>query len=125
MSLELVQYEIHNLILNARRLERIISTNEFMALFSVLNPEDQSHVLQLIRTLSVDQLTCWVSDKLKLELGPQSIRDLRLIASQLKITGYASMTKDELTREILHAKKRSVGFNGQIVRMESHWNGHH
>lgn len=118
MSLRTVQSEVHNLILNARRLERIIRSDEFEALFLTLSAEEQDHLLSLIKRADVVEVVSWTESRLRKQVGPQSVRELRVVASQLRIVGYALMTKEMLIRAILYEQRRRIGSNGSIVFME-------
>jgi hypothetical protein len=118
MSLTMLQVDVHNLILNARRLERVISSPEFEALYSTLSVEDKAHVARLVKEMSTDQLVKFIQTRIQQEVGEQSLRKLRIVASRYRISGYSTMTKETLLREILHEQARMRSRTGQVVGVE-------
>jgi hypothetical protein len=119
MSLKVVQTEVHNLILNVRRLDRVINSSEFEALFSTLDVEDQAHVLLIIKNLSASQLIQWYEERLHSEVGDFSVRQLRITASRLGIARYALMDKVQLIRNIIYEQARSRNAVRESGEMES------
>jgi len=118
MSLTVLQNDVHNLILSARRIERVIESPDFEALYSTLSVEDKAHVARLVKDLLTNELIQFIQTKLKLEVGEQSIRQLRITASRYRVTGYSTMSKENLIRAILHEQARLRSGVGQTSGME-------
>jgi hypothetical protein len=118
MNLTTLQVDVHNLILDARRLERVINSPEFEALYSTLSVEDKAHVARLVKEKLTNQLIKFTQTKIQQEIGEQSLRNLRLLASRYRITGYSTMLKETLIREILNEQARLRIRAGQVVGVE-------
>lgn len=123
MNLATLQVDVHNLILNARRLERVLNSPEFEALYSTLSVEDKAHVARLVQDLLIDQLVKFIQTRIQQEVGEQSLRKLRIIASRYRISGYSLMTKEQLLREILHEQARLRIRAGQVAGVEGRAGG--
>jgi hypothetical protein len=119
MALTTLQADVHNLILNARRLERVICSPEFEALYSTLSVEDKAQVARFVGDFHTEQLIKFIQTKIQQEVGEQSLRKLRIVASRLRITGYSTKTKEELLREILYEQARMRSRVGQVAGVES------
>lgn len=119
MNLRAIRVEVHNLILNARRLERIINSPEFEALFLTLPPEEQSLVTLRIQNQEIEMLVAWLHAKLRSEVGDTSLRELRITAGQLGITRYSLMSKEQLIKAILNEQSRRREHSRQLREVES------
>lgn len=119
MDLATLRTGVHNIILEARRLERIIANPEFEALYTSLTSEDKAHVSGLVKQNMPDQLILFISKKVQQEIGEMSVRQLRAKASALCISGYSVMSKESLIRAILTEQARMRSRAGQAARVES------
>lgn len=102
MDLTTLRSGVHNLILDARRLERVINSPEFEALYPSLSQEDKAHVSVLVKQMETNQLVKFIQTRAEREVGELSVRQLRAKASALCISGYSVMSKESLIRAILH-----------------------
>ena len=122
MTLRVAQTEVHKLLLDVRRLERVINSDEFANLFATLKSVEQITITELIRACKFNELLVWYEQRIA---NTPSIRELRVIASRLKIPRYALMTKIELVKaitqqkDILYGQTRSRSDIGEIVQVES------
>lgn len=119
MDLATLRGGVHNLILDARRLERVINSREFEALYISLTGEDKAHVSGLVKKMLPDQLVKFIQTKVQQEVGEMSVRQLRAKASAACVSGYSLMTKEELIRAVLHEQARLRNYPRPPVGVES------
>ncbi len=119
MSLDKLRKEVHDQLLSARRMERIVVTHEFTALFEILSDSDRCLLTDMVKRNQATRLTEWVEKRLRLEIGDLSTRQLRYKAGTLGIARYSLMSKDELIKVILHEQNRRRIELGQVGGVES------
>lgn len=108
MSLRAIQTDVHLLILNARRIERLIKTPTFETFFNHLLIKEREEVIYLIKTLNFIKVSEWFEARLIKDIGELSYRELRTKASRLCIPGYSLLSKEQLIREIIkHDTRRN------------------
>lgn len=118
MGLTTLRADVHSLVLNARRLERVIGTPEFEALYSTLSVEDKAYVIRWVKDLQIDQLVKFIQTKAEKEVGEMSVRQLRTKAAALYISGYSLMSKESLIRAIVTEQARIRVRSGSPPRVE-------
>ena len=103
MILDQIQKEVHQRLLNIRRIERLVLSKEFEIAYVRANEKAKQKVIEIIKQGSNEQLTKWIKFELEEGIGDYTIRQLRLIASQYGIPNYGVMLKSQLLSSILGA----------------------
>lgn len=119
MNLRRIQDDLHLIILNARRFERLINSPEFITLVNSLQGDDLNIALLLISKYDYDTVVDWFKKKAIKDIGELSIRDLRDRARRLHIPRYSLMGKGDLIRHIVYEETRTTGTIETIGNNES------
>lgn len=97
-----IRNDVHNRTLNFRALDRLVNSADFEEAFKI----DSNN--QAVRNALIEGdvlfIEKWIDQTLTREIGELSIRKLRLLASELEIPYYSSLTRIELIQKILKVK---------------------
>lgn len=100
--LQAVQQALRDRVNNLRCLERLVTTREFETAYNRASTQQQAIITEAIETGNYDIVQQWLTilerDSMKIEELP--IRDLRKLASNLKIPGYHLLVKASLLSRI-------------------------
>lgn len=98
MTLSEVVDKIHKKCLDFRSLDRIVNSEAFAEALR-LDPNNIWVQFALINGNS-EAIQSWIDETLKKDIGEMSLRELRTLASQLRIPCYTSYNKDTLLIKI-------------------------
>lgn len=105
MTLSEVRKEVHTKYLKMRNLNRIILSDVFAEAYEKATERQQSSVHYFIYTEDAKKIRAWIHSILGKDLDLKSVRDLRKIASQLRIKDYGNLAKDEIIQQIREIEK--------------------
>ncbi len=99
-----LQIQHHNILLVLRCQDRIAQSDIFAEAWDAADDKQKKECYRLLRKLKVDELKTWIARL----TNNRSIRVLRQLASNHRISNYCNMSKEELL-EILTSKGISYG----------------
>jgi succinate dehydrogenase flavin-adding protein (antitoxin of CptAB toxin-antitoxin module) len=108
-----IRNQVHLKFLKWRRTQRIINSKEFDVAFESSDEDAKKKLEKILESENDDQLHRWVKDEIEANIGDNSIRQLRLIASQCHIPRYGSMIKSELLMAIARVTDDKTRLNSQ------------
>lgn len=101
-----VERDLHQEILKLRALERIVLSESFKKAWEESDKTDQEIARVIITSRNIEELKKWIFEITE-DLEELSYNKLRNMASKMRIAYYAKMTRDQLIKEIKHAKKQA------------------
>lgn len=100
MKLDELKAQQHRFSLEMRALDRILESEEFSTLFHKLHGTEKESLILLCKMHEKDAVQKMLRDKTRERLEDLTYKDLRLLASQLKIYKYGCMSKARLVAKI-------------------------
>ena len=100
MQLEVETNVLHEQIRKFLNLQRMLSTSIFQLVWKNTNDKEKEEALKLINERKYEQLKDWVKKVRNKDLDTKTVRELRTMASFLRINRYGHLQKHELLREI-------------------------
>ena len=80
-----------------RSLDRVLHSTEFDKLWETLNRKEKLDLINVIKTTTKDRVIKYIKGLLVTKkINEKTLQALKKEASNLKITGYSQMTKQEL-----------------------------
>lgn len=117
-TLEKIQNNLHNRILDLRGIERRTKHLSFITIFDKADYEDQQQVLVYIKDCNKYLIENWIRNQRQRIYNEMSLRELRQIGRKLCIPYYARLSKAILLSEISQyeeAKKSGVDGSRQVI----------
>lgn len=110
-KLVVIQQALHDRVLAARNLQRLVASAVFERLFNGASEVDQESLHGHIQRGNRDAVEAWIKDQQSKQedASTLSMRDLRIKASQLGIVGYGWMPKASLLSAIHNKTKETNG----------------
>ena len=118
-SLRIIRDSFHAQFLNIRNCNNLIQGDDFEIAYEAASVQERRLVMEAIERLDKTKIKDFIDDKL-VKLTPfekLGIRKLREIGQHMRITGYQSMSKPELIKEIKNVVSRLKG-NGERISFQ-------
>lgn len=87
-----------------RNIVTLVTKREFEGVFESLTDQEKLKVRNLVFLASHEALKIWFRSKLHQDLGDKNVRELREIASTLKVPDYTRLPKSLLLSEIMRLR---------------------
>lgn len=95
---------IHNKVLRARAIDRLVDTEIFQELWNVSDVDQKDLAIIYISDLNLEPLKRWVYNHPKRDIDEMGFTELVNLAKAKRIKGYSRMSKTELLRALKHDK---------------------
>lgn len=107
-SLNDVRMRLHNMILEFRSVEGIISRTAFEQIWDASSNEEKEAAIILIEWGNKEELLDWMKEHPSKELGELPMTRLKQIASKMRVVGYSRMSKRDLLIAITKKEKKNA-----------------
>ena len=88
--------KIHEMYLNARNLDRIVNQVDLKKLFDNATEWRKSILITALEAKDKPKLVKWIREEVRKDFEDKPVRELRIIASGMKIYSYGTMDKAQL-----------------------------
>lgn len=105
LNLTLIQEEFHNVLLEARSIEYVLTTPRFMEALDASTEQAKEELHKILNLINKPKLLKWMDKQLENGFESWPVMKLRRHARDLGVPKYGSLTKQLLLSEIVKRKK--------------------